>query len=467
MRMARVRLHDPKPEVVSGGGAGSHSFGPSGQLPGARRRSMVTRFLGLSMALNVFFLAQPVAVSVFKRGIPLVFTVAGAVAVVPAVLAAILVLRTPGNSMTIGWRGVPMAMCLLAIALATITGIVSGNSLLLLYYDLWVFILWCAWVVVGSESYVWKWVAKSALIVFWIGYVVVVIGLMFPKPFADYGQLVFLESEGVRGLTATAGYESMKILKIWPVVFLLAVYSSRSGLRYWAGVLAFPAVLILQVLFVKRAPTAFVILIVFFGIALAIRGKYVRSRRGTVVVMMVLAATLAGLSQAEQFVSLGNRYSSESLVDSERLAEGRSVVEGWELADYVVGKGMGGTFRPPSGWSGGLVFGASGGPATRYVMHTGVLYPLLKGGIILQVAYFAVWGLTLLPRRRPWYTVAPNAAAVVIVGVYFLFQFIEGPPTHSTPMDAVVIGLACGRAFAGQSEVVVDIRAATRAGASS
>ena len=60
------------------------------------------------------------------------------------------------------------------------------------------------------------------------------------------------------------------------------------------------------------------------------------------------------------------------------------------------------------------------------------------------------------PKPREWYSNPPNLAAVVILPVYMLSQFIEGSPTSSNIFDAVLLGMLCSRLGTIAPDVAYD-----------
>ena len=86
------------------------------------------------------------------------------------------------------------------------------------------------------------------------------------------------------------------------------------------------------------------------------------------------------------------------------------------------------------------------GEIGRASVHIGFFMPMLKGGLLLSLVYYGFF----LPmfQRKPagWYQNPINTAALAVVPVYVLFQFIEGSPTMTNGFDAILVGMACARA---------------------
>ena len=78
-------------------------------------------------------------------------------------------------------------------------------------------------------------------------------------------------------------------------------------------------------------------------------------------------------------------------------------------------------------------------------MHIGVLQPLLAGGVILCLAYYAFF-IPILWRKPPgWYDNRYNVAAMAVLPVYATFLLIEGAPVWGTPFTCALVGMACAR----------------------
>jgi hypothetical protein len=120
------------------------------------------------------------------------------------------------------------------------------------------------------------------------------------------------------------------------------------------------------------------------------------------------------------------------------------MLDSFSVSDWLMGRGLGGFFFIDN-WTAGVTEVSESRDVGRATVHIGFFYPLLKGGIVFTLLYFWFAFRSFLPKGRIWKENPYNVAAWIVIPVYVLFLFAEGPPTYTSPLDAVLFGLCCGR----------------------
>ena len=120
-----------------------------------------------------------------------------------------------------------------------------------------------------------------------------------------------------------------------------------------------------------------------------------------------------------------------------------------------MGRGMGGYFQTDLPVPGQMVVTTTG-ELGRTHMHVGILYPLLKGGVILSVLFYGLVWRALVRPLSVWCSDRFNCAAVIILPIYILFLFIEGPASMTALFDGLMYGVLCGRGLSSYETSEAD-----------
>lgn len=334
------------------------------------------------------------------------------------------------------------------IVLLAIYGFIRGNAMTLMAFDVWAYALILLCLVLGRYDEVWKDLEKFMLILFWVGVLFVVAGLgtaEFRETMHMGGVMVEMRGDAeARSAVRTVGFNLRTMLHFWPVLFALAYFRPRMNIWKMLG-LGTPLVyLALMIYFQKRAPTARAMAYVLM-VVIVLPAFRKRLNVGTAVVVLTGVAILGALALgSESFESLMQRFRGEqTILHSSRALEARAFLKDMSPVEYIVGRGMGGAYRPPHGWGAGVA--VHKGQILRHEFHMGVFNPLLKGGILFCLIYYSFIAPLLSPKPPGWYQNRFNLAAISVLPVYALFLLIEGMPSVLRIYDGVLLGMAAAR----------------------
>jgi len=149
----------------------------------------------------------------------------------------------------------------------------------------------------------------------------------------------------------------------------------------------------------------------------------------------------------------GQRYSGGATGmltwENERFLEAAMFLRSMEPQEWILGRGFGGYYVPDaSSWG---VWLDDVQEVGRRQLHVGALMPLLKGGLALSLAYYALLVTALLRGARS--LAEPFAAAaffIVLLQALFLLQ--EGFFMMSVSFDLVMVGLCMGHLLSSLRE---------------
>ena len=381
------------------------------------------------------------------RGISYLFTVPGYMALPVLGLSVILYARANRTvSSARGWKE-KLWLFFVALGLLTITGFLNGNGLRAIADDLWIYLYFLLFVMLGRYDEVWKDLEKPLIILFWILFILTLWGLSLPRPFVnEYGEVVFLDIAQDRPTVNTAGYEFHRILGFWPLVYMLGCLQRQRLLWRVLAIASVFAFLALTVIFQKRAPFARTLMYALAPLIISLISVRRTRVLFSLAVLSGLTAALAAIVSTDAFKQLDTRYRTDApLLESARIIEARAMFEDLHLSEYITGRGLGGYYAPPPDWEAGVVKINDQGELGRRSLHIGLLVPILKGGMLFWLIYYSLYWPVLKLRHRRWYGVPPNMCAIAIIPVYCLSQFIEGGASLGNIFDALLIGLVVGR----------------------
>lgn len=323
------------------------------------------------------------------------------------------------------------------IAFGVVNGLFRENPGNELFFDAFTYSIVLCFAIIGRYDAHWEYLEKLVVVLFWFAILATVVGITIPRGPASAEEI---ESVALRGATRTVGYKLAGTLSLWPLIFALGLTSKRfSGWTVLELVVA-PAYIVLQVYFQKRAPTvrALTYVAVLQSVLPILTTRAIKLR--SVLVGVALAVVAIYVSTSAHFEALLDRYGVE---DTSRFDEAAAMLSSLEGPDWLMGRGFGGYFLAPH--TSERAFMLWEGKYISTYMHVGALFPLLKGGLMLTVAYYALFVFVLRPHRRAWYANRYNYAAAGILPVYLAFQSVEGPPTVAAPYEAVLVGLLVAR----------------------
>ena len=226
------------------------------------------------------------------------------------------------------------------------------------------------------------------------------------------------------------------ILDIWVFLFLISFFSIKKINRFYiyAPILIY---IIFQFYFLKRAPSAraIIYLILAWNIYLM---KYKKTNfliRSLFIIILIFVFTYLVVPQ-----ELLDRF---AIVDVARQDEAIQMLEQLTTLELIFGKGLGGFFTLESGAA--LIDVNDIGIKGKHILHVGILYPILKGGLILAtVVYLHVFSairkaLISFNKLNKY-----QLTALTFLLVYSLFRLIEGPFSPGIIFDSFFFGFSIG-----------------------
>jgi hypothetical protein len=339
-----------------------------------------------------------------------------------------------------------LTLYLLYVLLMGVVGYLKGHVFTYMAAEAMIFYVVALCMIAGRYDQFWRDLQKPALVLFWIGLVIVVANLNRPtveisEEGVKTGQEI--KEQDYRAEVASLGYDLQPYLSLWPVLFALAYQSRRTDWLRVTGLLVLVGYLAVSIVFLKRAPVARTVayaVVIVFASGVLQRRLRMRTALLTIAGMFIACVIVGGvyLNNLKQRYETGEREA--------RVSEAQSLLEDMHGAEWVFGKGLGGYFEPPPGWKAGVVYVNYLGAKGRTTLHIGLFLPLLKGGIILMALYYVFFVRLMWFKTPQWNQLDINFAARAVVPVYLLFQLIEGPPSQTDPLTAIMAGICCARA---------------------
>ena len=330
-------------------------------------------------------------------------------------------------------------MLFLAIIFLCLYGIFRGNFLTYIFTDAWILMVILCFLVLGRYDQPWYDMEKPLIILFWIGFAMVLVGLFRPEVMiSTWG--VDVSTEKDQASSATLGYDVQFLLSFWPICFALAYFRPRMDKWRILGLGTAVAYLALQIYFLKRAPSArvfaYVITIVFVAAIV-----HARPVSWTTILLITAFVVIAGTMVSTE--ALLRRFKEAERTS--RFSEAWALLDDLSGAEVLIGRGMGGYFKPPEGWRAGLAVVNKNGEMGRTGVHIGACIPYLKGGLLLFLLNLSFVVPMFRRKGSEWYTDRLNLAAISTLPVWLLFQLTEGSPSLGAPYDAIIFGFACAR----------------------
>lgn len=336
------------------------------------------------------------------------------------------------------------------ILFITIYGYLIGNLPFFIGTDIWIYFMIICALFLGKYEMVWRDLEQILPWFFLIFFIAVIIAIPFPRrALLESGSVEYWADKGVElGTTASLAYDISPVLDFWPLIFVLAMINSRKkiNLKIIISLSSMFLYLGLQLFFTKRAPSIRAITYIFAIITLyqfvfprSLKGfKYIF---GSIIAFSLLISTISIDRLVDKFQS--------KQADNSRQSEILIMLSQLNAYEWLIGKGMGGYFvlgQANDDYGLGAYAVNNRGDVGKTVMHIGIGYPLLKGGLIF-FSFHALFVMPILLRlfNRKWLKGKYNFTAVILLSVYCLFRFIEGPFSTGHSFDGLVFGFCCGK----------------------
>jgi hypothetical protein len=322
-----------------------------------------------------------------------------------------------------------------------IYGLARGNDLSALVRDTYIFVFLFCFLVIGRHDQAWEDLRKFLTVFFWIAFpfIIACLGII------DYevvGGRIEEQESGASRLTNTLGFAFRTLIGFWPMVFLLAYHNRKMNIWKILGLLTIVAALALGVVFQYRARVLRIVamlLMLFFVVPLL--EKRLRVGMALLIVVMVGIA-MAFIAGTTAFEGLVTRF-TDTGGGGGRFGEAAAMFSDLNPVEYVVGRGMGGVYEPPPFWTAGVEL--IDDKLVRTTTHVGHAFPMLKGGLLFCLAYYAFYIFWFGPKPSGWHQSPYNSVAYVVVAVEGVLLFVLPHPYFGSEMRLLLLGMALSR----------------------
>jgi hypothetical protein len=399
--------------------------------------------LRLFFLVNFVLLLWPLAVSFGFAGNRTVFYVVRLTQLFSVLLlwAAIRAYgrRTPVPPASPALRGAITAMIFLIVLLAGY-GLLRGEAIYWVAADVWIFLIFLCFVVLGRHDEVWDDLMRMLLVLFWIGFCLVLLGLGRAGS-ANWDVGITggaIQDIGERG-TGTAAYDIRVVLLMWPLLFCWAYFQLSWGLWKMAALATVPAWLGMQIFAFKfRSELGFVLILLLTAVVVMPLLQRKLKPLTALLVVLALVAVFAAFAGTQQMAKFTERF-DETNKFGFRIAEFEAFTGDMNPVEYIFGRGMGGSYLPSVTTADVAKVGVSRG------FHMGILFPLLKGGLILWLLYAAFFAKAFWVKPPGWYGNPRNAIAMSVLPMFIVSQLLIPMPTITGFLSEVVAAMGCAR----------------------
>jgi hypothetical protein len=339
-----------------------------------------------------------------------------------------------------------VSIYMVLILVLALRGMYSGHIIRSIYNEFFSFSYILVFMVLGQYEQMWK----DLMRILWVPTVVMSILCIISLKYEAYSMTETFIAEtstisGDRWATATLGYQNIRTMELWPLVFVFGFMKQRMSWQTVAALFVFLSFMFLSVWFQKRAPT---IRGVAYFVSVLLIMRHIKARWSYLllpIMFMVIATTCYYLIKSENFVFLLERFQSRDFAEGGgRLYELEEMLLGFNTSDWLFGRGLGGYYLIDN-WSAGMKAVNTSGLIGRDIMHIGIFYPLLKGGVLFCVIFYWYAFRLFYFKDQSWRSNIYNLAALAVLPVYLGFLFAEGPASTSNLLNGVLFGLTCGR----------------------
>ncbi len=321
---------------------------------------------------------------------------------------------------------------LLFVHVLVFIGLLSGNQPAVIFTE-----YWTAWLVflsflIARDIQKWELFEKKLHLVFYIFSGLVAFGFLFPaEHLGDYLDKI----EGIT--TATVAYQISQILDFWPLLFMMRFFKNAGLKNKVIAFLPFVIYLLFQVIFLKRAPTVRAIAYIATAISLYYYLKGLGSFLPKIFVVGFVVSCLAFFLTPEK---LADRFMTQ---DSARQNETITMLEQMSVPEHVFGKGLGGYFYNEV--VGGATAVDDSGKMGKYILHIGVSYAYLKGGMVLLLMILTLYLSSIFRALLHLHSLSnEQKSALCFLIVYGVFRIIEGPFSTGAIFDGMLFGFSLG-----------------------
>jgi hypothetical protein len=320
----------------------------------------------------------------------------------------------------------------LFVHILAVVGLISGNQSAVILTE-----YWAAWLVflsflIARDVKKWELFEKKFHVMFYFFSGLVALGVIFP---AEH----LLENlDKIEGITsATVAYQISQILDFWPLLFMMKFFKTTGLKNNLISFLPFVIYISFQVFFLKRAPSARAVAYIFTAITLYYYLKGLGTFLPKFFVTSFVAFFLIFFLTPK---NLTDRFMTE---DSARLDETITMFEQMSVPEHIFGKGLGGYFYNDE--VGGAIVVDGSGELGKYILHIGVSYAYLKGGVVLLLLILTLYFNSIFRGLSHLHTLtAEQKSALCFLIVYGVFRIIEGPFSTGAIFDGVLFGLSLG-----------------------
>ena len=320
-------------------------------------------------------------------------------------------------------------------------GIIRGNGIYFIFSDFYVYIVIFGFLILGRYDQIWELMYKPMLILFWFAVVLILFGLMMSgKNYwytGEFGAVSFKPYFASRFRWSVA-YDLRPLLKFWPILFALSYTQAKWNLWKLIGLGTFLADILLNGIIFKFRSMVLIDLLQIAMVVLVVPLTQKKLKIGMVyLALTILSLTFFAVQGTEAYESLMSRFYYSDMYDY-RIRELKKMVTSLNPANFIVGKGMGGTYHPPLDVHGGRLVTFPG-------VHIGIFTPLLKGGVFFLILYLSFFCRMFIHKSSKWFQNKFNIVALSVLPVFFLSQLIIPMPGMESIFSVILMGLTCSR----------------------
>jgi hypothetical protein len=245
-----------------------------------------------------------------------------------------------------------------------------------------------------------------------------------------------------------AGYRAANALLVIPLWAMILAQGRRSWEFYWAVALILGGIY-MQFAFAKRLGSVHLLVLLAFAVVLVpLLHRQPRRSVGALVIAGIAILFLvpkAGFDRTIDRFMGSYGVGSTLTTENSRIEEAKDMLSSFKPSDWLLGRGMGGSFTSMTIDTANVSIGEDTGSTERQQLHMGILFPFLKGGLVWSMIY--LWPITIILARigRLRDFDAVTQSCILWAATYYAFQLMEGPVTYSNCWDGLALGLAIGR----------------------
>jgi hypothetical protein len=337
------------------------------------------------------------------------------------------------------------------VALLIGFGLARDNIPNVVFKEAVVFLIFILLMFVGRFDGVWRAMHKPLVVVFYVGFILVLLTYHTPGLVTSFEGTVEADTKYLPRNLDTIGYSLRGILDCGLLLAAWGLSSRKNDIWRWLMIGTLPAYLMVQALiFEFRGSIVLVgVLLITYVLILPL----VQRRISITTILALGVAAVIGMalaSKTEAYASLMKRFNREQLFAT-RFEENNAFMRDMSDLDLAIGRGMGGWYRGPR-WGTGIYYMGEYHWAAN---HFGFMGFVLRGGFLMLVFLITFALPAVLPKGSGWYDLEYNRAAFLLAPMLLLNILIN--PIIFTP-DAFFLMLVVAMCLARFNTPPTDVQ---------